>query len=452
MLARARAEAEARRAADRRAFEAQARAEAEREKARAQAELERAQAEAEREKARVAAEQEKARIAAEQEKARAEAEREKARVAAEQEKARIAAEQEKARLAAEQEKARLAAEQEKARLEAEEKAQAEAEREKARVAAEREKARADAAHLAREAEERRQEIEARAEEARRAEAARLAREVEDKRKAEEAQRAEAERLAKEAEDKRLAEERTKAGEKQRADAARAALEARRMEEARRIAEKFRLAREARERARNTRSSLGGPVPTPDAQNDTRDDLRSRGQPTRVTVLLVMEPRRLRFGHARKWAHPVLCVGAGCYISTGVENPADYMPRRQALGPVNTIGRRAGACRLQLACTFRDVDLYGGSPTIQPVDMGFWHHDRREIRTAKPDRTCDVVARQLYCAKPILARGYRAWIVPESVAIEAGPEALEEALDDGLPAARSVERDDWWANVHDLPTR
>jgi colicin import membrane protein len=106
----------------------------------------------------------------------------------------------------------------------------------------------------------------------------------------------------------------------------------------------------------------------------------------------------------------------------------------------------------LVCIFRDVDLYGKSAAIQPVDMGFWHHDRRETRTVEADRTCDVVAGQLYCAKPIVARGYRAWIVPESVAVEAGPEALEDALDDGLPAARSVERDDWWANVHDLPTR
>jgi hypothetical protein len=102
--------------------------------------------------------------------------------------------------------------------------------------------------------------------------------------------------------------------------------------------------------------------------------------------------------------------------------------------------------------FRNVELGGPSAAIQPVDMGFWGHDRRETRTAAPDRTCDVVARQLYCAKPIVARGYRAWIVPESVAVEAGPDALEEALEDGLPAARSVERENWWANVHDLPTR
>jgi hypothetical protein len=235
-----------------------------------------------------------------------------------------------------------------------------------------------------------------------------------------------------------------------------------LEEARRIAEKFRLAREARERTRTTRNSLGGPVPpreqprTPpadwiDEPDEERDNARSRTVPTRVTVLLVMEPRRKRYGHVRKWAHPVLCVGAGCYISAGAETPADYMPRRKALGPVNTIGRRAGRCRRQLVCMFRDVDLYG-SAAIQPVDMGFWGHDRRETRTAAPDRTCDVVGRQLYCAKPIVARGYRAWIVPESVAVEAGPEALEDALEDGLPAARSVERDDWWANVQDLPTR
>ena len=149
---------------------------------------------------------------------------------------------------------------------------------------------------------------------------------------------------------------------------------------------------------------------------------------------------------------MLCVGDGCYVSSGLGTPAVHMPRWQTLGPGNTLGRRAGPCNRQLTCTYRGVELAGTGAWIQPISMGFWRHDRRDIRSVRPDQTCKVFNRRLYCAKPVIAHGYRAWIVPEAIAEQAGPDAMLQALEDGLPTARVVEREAWWAKVHDAPTR
>ena len=62
-------------------------------------------------------------------------------------------------------------------------------------------------------------------------------------------------------------------------------------------------------------------------------------------------------------------------------------------------------------------------------------------------TCDVVSGRLYCGEPVVAKGYRAWIVPEVIATKAGPDALREALAQGLPAARSATLDPWRSQVH-----
>lgn len=345
--------------------------------------------------------------------------------------------------------------------------------EAARIESERQAARADAQRLAEEAQQAHREEEQRAEEARKVEAARLAREVEDQRiaeekrladerriaeekrqaeikKAEEARQAEAARLAREAEQARVAEQKRQADEARLAEQ-RAALEAKRMEEAQRIAEKFRLAREARERDKEARHSLGGPLPDEPSPFEAPATTQTT-YPARVTVLLVMQPRRHGFGGVKMTANPVLCLGQRCYISGGAEVAAARMPRAQALGPGNTLGRMAGACRDQVACVFRGVELGTPSSQIQPVDMGFLRHDRKEVRSAEPDRSCDVSGGRLYCSEPIVARGYRAWIVPEIVAEKAGANALEHALQEGLPMARSASSDGWGSTVHALPDR
>jgi colicin import membrane protein len=427
---------------------------------------------------------------AEAEKARAEAKRQaERRKAADEQRTKDEAEmldraraEDDARRQAEEraaEQARIESERQAARAEAEKLAR-EAEQGRAEEARKAEEARqAEAARLAKEVDDKRLADERQAEEARQADAARIAKETEA-RKAEEARQAEDARIAKEAEDKRVAEQRRtqrlakeaeekrrteaarKAEEQRQADAAREALERQRTEEAERVAEKFRLAREAREakrreadaaareRGTDTRDSLGGPTAdaqTPPAPWDTPNDAPARYLPTRVTILLVMDPRHRVFATYPPTGNPVLCIDQGCYISGGANGPSEYMPRFAALGPANSIGRRAGPCRNQLTCVFRDVELGGGYAQIQPVDMGLLHHDRREIRGVRPDPTCDILGGRLFCGEPVVAKGYRAWIVPEVIATKAGPDALREALTLGLPTARSATLDPWRSVVH-----
>ena len=360
-----------------------------------------------------------------------------------------------------------------------------------------EKRRADEQRLA--AERRAAEEKRRAEEARLAEIKTKAEEAEKKRVAEEARVAELKRQAEAAEAKHKAEEARFAEQRRIAEteaaAKRAALEAEREDEARRIAEKFRLSREAREareaqevkQAREaqqvheahiqrapemlqTRSSLGGPVSEPELETaspfidkpagppkSTGTVARTPAEtslsyPQRVTVLLQMDPRRHGFGGRRMTANPVLCVGESCYVSNGSRVSATAMARGRTLGPGNTLGRNAGVCRNDTTCVFRGVLLASPNATIQPVDMGFLRHDRREVRAARPDSSCRTTNGELTCASPIIASRYRAWIVPEAVAETAGASALERALDVGLSSTRSAAYDEWTPAVHTAAPR
>jgi hypothetical protein len=125
--------------------------------------------------------------------------------------------------------------------------------------------------------------------------------------------------------------------------------------------------------------------------------------------------------------PVLCAGDVCYISQGPDVAAKAMSRFAALGAGNTLGGRAGACRLQLSCVFRDVDLGKGMVEIMPVDLHVLRHDRREVSVVAADPTCVVVDGGLACGATLKSATYRAWIVPEPVAVRAGGEILSAAL-------------------------
>ena len=159
--------------------------------------------------------------------------------------------------------------------------------------------------------------------------------------------------------------------------------------------------------------------------------RALGIDPKVAILLVMEPGRKGIRRFNKTADPVVCVGLTCFISNGAGAPASALERRRALGPGNTFGRRAGACRGKLGCIFRGVTLAGSQPAIQPIDLKVVVHDRREAKPATPDASCRVLAGQISCEGMVVAPGYRAWIVPERIAQEAGPKALETAVIRGL---------------------
>ena len=443
--AKRQAEAAKKTAADRRAADEAEMLRAAREEAEARRKHDQAREEKLIEAKRQAARENAQKLAEEAQKQRAEMERQ-AEVERSAEAARLQREVEDARIAEEkrlEEERRVAA---KKKQEAERQAAREAEAR--RVAEEKRKAEeARIAEVKRQAEE--AEVERKAEEARIAEVKRQAEAAEAARKAEEARIAEESRRAEE--EARIAEQRRI---KEFEDAQqRTALEAEREREAQRIADKFRLAREARERNHQSRSTLGGPMPElePSPFIDTPATAQAT-YPQRVTVLIVMRPRRHGFGGHRLTANPVLCVSNYCYVSNGAAAPASVMRRAKALGPGNTLGRNAGACRNQTTCIFRGITLSGPMTTIQPVDMGFLRHDRRETRTIEADRSCDTSGGELACGSAVVSTGYRAWIIPEAIADRAGSLALERALDDGLPAARSASYGGWGSTVHALPTR
>ena len=162
-------------------------------------------------------------------------------------------------------------------------------------------------------------------------------------------------------------------------------------------------------------------------------------PTRVTVLLVMQPGTygIRRGGA-KIADPVLCTREGCYVSAGTEQPAVFLPGRRALGFRNTWGARAGACRNTLGCVFRGVELGALPGFLQPVDLHLFKHDLRLGHAVLANSDCRADAGRLSCRHGIYADDYSMWIIPESLAATAGSAALQRALTDRLNGPRSAE--------------
>ena len=303
-------------------------------------------------------------------------------------------------------------------------------------------------------EEKRVAEEKRAEEARRlAEEQRLA---EEKRIAEEKRAEEARRLA---EEQRLAEEKRVAEEK-RAEEARRVAEEQRLAEEKRIAEERQKRLAAEREAEHTRLTekllklqqqraerkqlterapmgLGAPaapvIAAPAKPEPPHTAVVTAPAPaTRVTILLVMDSGTngiRRFG--KKTADPVICSGPTCWVSSGTSRGSLTLARGQALGPANTLGRRAAACNQHLACVFRDVDLKTRAASIQPIDLRIMRHDRRQPLTLEADHSCRVSGGTLVCDKVFATSTWRAWVVPESVAAKAGPAAIEAALESRL---------------------
>ncbi len=181
-------------------------------------------------------------------------------------------------------------------------------------------------------------------------------------------------------------------------------------------------------------ALGGPAP-----QAIPDPLQGLPRSSRVTILLVMEPGSRGIRRFNKTADPILCVDTHCYISNGPGQPARAMTRPRALGPAVTLGTRAGYCRRSLACVFRGVDFKHTMAVVQPIDLRILRHDRREPRAVTVDPTCRIEGHRLTCGRPILAQGYKLWVLPEIIAERAGALALEMAVRAGLPGSPATAR-------------
>lgn len=175
-------------------------------------------------------------------------------------------------------------------------------------------------------------------------------------------------------------------------------------------------------------ALGGP------RNVVREVSKAASLGGRATVLLLIEPGNKGIRRFKKTADPVICNRFDCYRSQGPGRSAVKLSRGDTLGPFNTLGLRAGACPSKLACAFRDVEIQDTGTTLQPVDLKLMKHDRREQLAVAPDKSCEIVVGRLYCSNPVVSKTWRAWIIPEDVAEQAGSEALEAALEEGLSDA------------------
>ena len=357
--------------------------------------------------------------------------------------------------------ARARAEAEQRRLEMLQ-AREEAERADRRVTnekLERAEAEARAAEASRAAEELRQaeelrrfEEERRLAEMRKAEEEALAAE-EGRRHAEAQRAAEAEmaELRRKEDEARIVEARRVAEVEQQ----RQRLAAEREAEAERLAERLRSARQERE------ARVAGDRPTPawNAGHSGSEAAAPVGQAThrlssgddwvdvdpaaqrerRVAVLLLMQPGDKGIRRNNRSADPVLCGYRDCYVSSGPDGGARLLPARKALGFFRTWGQRAGACNNSLGCVFRGVDLAYLDGMLMPVDMRVVRHDRREPQEIGAASECRLDRGRLACRQGIYADDYIMWVVPESLAARAGPAALMQALEDGLPPSERTAR-------------
>jgi len=167
-------------------------------------------------------------------------------------------------------------------------------------------------------------------------------------------------------------------------------------------------------------------------------LPRRLQDTRVTVLLWMAPGGYGIRRGHPTADPILCLPDGCYVSHGPDLSARFFPGRRALGFANTWSGRAGACRNDLACVFRGIDLGRLPGYLQPVDLHILKHDRRRGQQVVTDSGCQLERGRLLCADGLIMADYALWIVPESLAAAAGPAALWRALAEGLERPRAAD--------------
>lgn len=165
---------------------------------------------------------------------------------------------------------------------------------------------------------------------------------------------------------------------------------------------------------------------------------SIGRGGRATILMIITSSETRAQKVERGADPILCVTAGCYVSNGAQAPATYHSLDQSLSLSGRLGRGAGDCNHSIVCVYRNVDLGTGPAMVQPVNLRFVRHDRREQREVSVDDSCRVIGGHLSCSRPVRTAGYTMWVVPEALARDIGPEMLTTAVSTGLRTAQTAE--------------
>lgn len=231
------------------------------------------------------------------------------------------------------------------------------------------------------------------------------------------------------------------------------LEARREAELKRLSEKLKRASAARKPQQTELPAVPewatevAAAPVEDVMVAKRFGLGARpsqdvdfslGRGGRATVLMVLTTPEPRARNAERGADPILCVTVGCYVSNGAQAPASYHSLDQSLSIGGRLGRGAGDCNHSTVCVYRNVDLGTGPAMVQPINLRFVRHDRREQREVSVDDSCRVIGGHLSCSRPVRGSSYTLWVVPEALARDIGPEMLTSAVSNGLRTAQTAE--------------
>ncbi len=199
---------------------------------------------------------------------------------------------------------------------------------------------------------------------------------------------------------------------------------RRLSEAERDAELDELSARLKSRAPRSAAQSLQPAPPPiQVAPQPMPPAAQVAESRRATVILAMTPGYTGIRRNNPTADPILCIGFTCWISRGASEDARSLPRSRALGAVNTLGDRAGACNTQTSCVFRNVDLGGSTAVIQPIDLRVLRHDRRAPMTVGLDRTCTVSGGEITCPGASEGPDYRVWLIDEQMAQSASPRTL-----------------------------
>lgn len=153
---------------------------------------------------------------------------------------------------------------------------------------------------------------------------------------------------------------------------------------------------------------------------------------RVTLMLAIE-----MGGSSKMAEmfqgldPVLCAGDVCYISSGIEEDAVRLSRKDALKLKSSEEASQNSCRGMAGCIYRNVGLPAGA-ALKLVALGSGFRIESHALPGAIDATCEMSEDGLVCENPVATTDFRIWVVPEAVAKSAGIEAIEDAVAAGLP--------------------
>ena len=161
-----------------------------------------------------------------------------------------------------------------------------------------------------------------------------------------------------------------------------------------------------------------------------------GSPAHVSVLLVLDPQLSSSEQAGSQPAPVICIGDDCYISAGADGAAHPRTRTEAAGVVGV----SGDCLGKTHCIFRNVTLKAGAD-FQILDTTFGKAGASKPVEVHADKSCAVSEGELDCELTISGVGYRAWLVPETVAASTTPLILESALATDLIEDNETRADD-----------